>query len=252
MPSHRAAPPRRHAAPPRGRRRAETVRPRYGRLAVLAASVSVTGIAMLGGVGVLPSVASGSSGSSGDRPGPGNGSDQVLAGASTSPSVDPVDPSDPSGTASGTAADQVETEVTTEPVDPPVPADSGDGQRIVFDQSDQRVWLVRDDGSVARTYLVSGSLYDNLDPGTYSVYSRSAHATGIEQSGTMRYFVRFTEGTGGGAIGFHDIPLSGGEPVQSIAQLGTPQSHGCVRQARKDAIALWGFAPIGTEVDVTA
>jgi lipoprotein-anchoring transpeptidase ErfK/SrfK len=251
MPSHRAQPPRRRAAPPRGRRRAEPVHPRYGRLAVLAASVGVTGIAMLGGVGVLPSVASGSGGSSGDQRGAGEGSDQVLAGASTSVSVDPSDLSDPSHTSSGTA-DQVETEVTTEPVDPPVPADSGEGRRIVFDQSDQRVWLVSDDGSVARTYLVSGSRYDNLDPGTYSVYSRSANATGIEQSGTMRYFVRFTEGTGGGAIGFHDIPLSGGEPVQSTDQLGTPQSHGCVRQARKDAIALWGFAPVGTEVDVVA
>jgi lipoprotein-anchoring transpeptidase ErfK/SrfK len=40
--------------------------------------------------------------------------------------------------------------------------------------------------------------------------------------------------------------------VQTAAQLGTPQSHGCIRQEREDAIALWDFAPIGTEVDVTA
>jgi hypothetical protein len=141
--------------------------------------------------------------------------------------------------------------VTTDP-NPPVPEDSGDGRRIVFDQSDQRVWLVDDDGDVERTYLVSGSLYDNLEPGTYSVYSRSEQAWGIDDSGTMRYFVRFTEGTNGAAIGFHDIPIDDGEPVQTVAELGTPQSHGCVRQERDDAIALWEFAPIGTEVDVTA
>jgi len=128
---------------------------------------------------------------------------------------------------------------------------SGDGRRIVFDQSDQRVWLVDDDGSVERTYLVSGSLSDNLHPGTYSVYSRSEHAWGVDDSGTMQYFVRFTEGTNGAAIGFHDIPMLDGQPVQTVAQLGTPQSHGCVR-LRKDAIALWDFAPVGTEVDVTA
>ncbi len=132
------------------------------------------------------------------------------------------------------------------------PTDSGDGRRIVFDQSDQRVWLVDDDEDVERTYLVSGSLYDNLEPGTYSVYSRSEQAWGIDDSGTMKYFVRFTEGTNGAAIGFHDIPIDDGALVQTVAELGTPQSHGCIRQEREDAIALWEFAPIGTEVDVTA
>ena len=39
---------------------------------------------------------------------------------------------------------------------------------------------------------------------------------------------------------------------QTVDELGTPQSHGCVRQERDDAIALWEFAPIGTEVEVTA
>ena len=134
----------------------------------------------------------------------------------------------------------------------PVPDDSGAGRRIVFDQSDQRVWLVDDDEDVERTYLVSGSLYDNLEPGTYSVYSRSEQAWGIDDSGTMKYFVRFTKGPNGAAIGFHDIPIDNGELVQTVEQLGTPQSHGCVRQERDDAIALWEFAPVGTEVDVTA
>ena len=95
-------------------------------------------------------------------------------------------------------------------------------RRIVFDQSDQRVWLVDDDETVERTYLVSGSLYDNLDPGTYSVYSRSEQAWGIDDSGTMQYFVRFTEGDNGAAIGFHDIPIDDGELVQTVDQLGTP------------------------------
>ena len=137
-------------------------------------------------------------------------------------------------------------------LDPPVPAGSGEGRRIVFDQSDQRVWLVDEDGTVERTYPVSGSRYDNLFPGTYSVYSRSEQAWGVDDSGTMKYFVRFTQGTNGAAIGFHDIPIANGQLVQTAAQLGTPQSHGCIRQLRSDAIALWDFAPVGTEVDVTA
>jgi lipoprotein-anchoring transpeptidase ErfK/SrfK len=234
------------------------VQPRYGRLAVLGASLSVTGIAMLGGVGVLPSVANGDSGGGGTvNDSATAGSHGVLAGATTTPSATASAPS--SGRSAAQADSQAPAQASSQPSsqvsgapEPPVPEDSGEGRRVVFDQSDQRVWLVDDDEEVQRTYPVSGSLYDNLDPGTYSVYSRSEDAVGIDDSGTMKYFVRFTEGDNGAAIGFHDIPVNDGALVQTVAQLGTPQSHGCIRQERPDAIALWEFAPIGTEVDVTA
>ena len=51
-------------------------------------------------------------------------------------------------------------------VETALPAGSGDGRRVVFSESQQRVWLVDEDEQVQRTYLVSGSVYDNLDPGT--------------------------------------------------------------------------------------
>ena len=97
---------------------------------------------------------------------------------------------------------------------------------------------------------MSGSRYDNLDAGTYQVYSRSRRASGIGDSGTMRYMVRFTVGDSA-PIGFHDIPVLDGQRVQTRKELGTPQSHGCVRQWRPDAKALWRFAPVGTTVVVT-
>jgi hypothetical protein len=134
---------------------------------------------------------------------------------------------------------------------PTLPADSGTGRRIVFSMGDQRVWLVGDDDDVERTYLVSGSLTDNLHPGTYSVYSKSEDAVGIDDSGTMKYMVRFAHGPNA-AIGFHDIPVLDGAKVQTVDQLGTPQSHGCIRQQRADAKALWDFAPVGTTVVVVA
>jgi hypothetical protein len=130
-------------------------------------------------------------------------------------------------------------------------AGTGEGKRVVFDISDQRVWLVEEGDEVRSTYLASGSLYDNLHPGTYEVFSRSRWAVGIDDSGTMEYFVRFTRGRNA-AIGFHSIPRKHGELVQSREELGTPQSHGCIRQARPDAAALWRFAPLGTKVVVTA
>jgi hypothetical protein len=254
MGTHRQESPRRRAAPPPGRRRADKARPRYGRLAVLGASLSVTGIAMLGGVGVLPSVASGDSGE--DRvahAGADTGRSVLASAESSAPSGEPApEPASKQSSTSTPGAGSGTTQETEPPTDPPPPEDSGEGRRIVFDQSDQRVWLIDEDETVERTYLVSGSLYDNLDPGTYEVYSRSEQAWGVDDSGTMQYFVRFTQGDNGAAIGFHDIPVDDGALVQTVDQLGMPQSHGCIRQAREDAIALWEFAPIGTEVDVTA
>jgi hypothetical protein len=136
--------------------------------------------------------------------------------------------------------------------EPAPPAGSGAGRRVVFDLSDQRVWLVGDGGSVRSTYLVSGSVMDNLHPGQYEVYSRSQRATSFDYTSTMRWMVRFTEGATA-AIGFHAIPRdSDGDAVQSLAQLGTPQSHGCIRQRPRDAKTLWDFAPLGTSVVVVA
>jgi len=132
-----------------------------------------------------------------------------------------------------------------------LPPHSGTGRRVVFDIGDQRVWIVGHAGRVQRTYLVSGSVHDNLSPGHYEVYSRSLHAVSYTYEETMRYMVRFASGDNA-AIGFHDIPRDQqGDPVQTRAQLGTPLSSGCIRQARPDAVALWRFADVGTPVVVT-
>jgi len=251
MSRHRAEPPRRRAA-----------RPRYGRLGVLGVSASVCVVALLGGTGVLPSVADEGDTVARDLTGT---STHGKAGASAvlvlDSSKDDV-PEDPERVeVSPTVNPQIDGPETDGPAtNPPaadpsadqaLPADSGDGRRVVFSEARQRVWLVDDDGDVDRTYPVSGSLYDNLDPGSYEVYSRSEQAYAFDGSGSMKYFVRFATGDTGAAIGFHDIPVdNSGDLVQTVDQLGTPQSHGCVRQQRDDAIALWEFAPIGTEVVV--
>jgi lipoprotein-anchoring transpeptidase ErfK/SrfK len=67
----------------------------------------------------------------------------------------------------------------------------------------------------------------------------------------MKYMVRFAHGNNA-AIGFHDVPVKDGKLIQTRAQLGTPESHGCIRQWRPDAQALWRFAPLGSKVVVVA
>jgi len=192
------------------------------------AALLVTLVAMLGGIGLLPTDGSAAAAATGATP---TGDQAMLATQIIPDATRSLTPSTEDGEA--------------------LPADTGWGRRIVFDLTHQRVWLVDPGDKVRSTYLVSGSVFDNLRPGTYSVYSRSRWAVGVDDSGTMQYFVRFAHGARA-AIGFHSIPTKDGHLLQTLAQLGTPQSHGCIRQALPDAVRLWNFAPVGTKVVVTA
>ena len=129
-----------------------------------------------------------------------------------------------------------------------LPPESGSGKRMVFSISQQRVWWVDASGEELRTALVSGRA-NTPQIGTFQVYSKTEHATGLDGS-KMDYFVRFTKGPQGWAIGFHNIPRVNGEPVQSEEQLGQTLSHGCIRQAEADAVFTWNFLEIGSTVVV--
>lgn len=130
-----------------------------------------------------------------------------------------------------------------------VPANSGSGRRVIYALQAQRVWLVNEDESLHGTWLVSGRA-GVPRPGTYSVFSRSRHARAAAPGVTMEYMVRFVR-TQGLPIGFHSLPVNRrGVPLQTVEQLGTYQSLGCVRQRYEDAVTMWNFAHIGTPVVV--
>lgn len=135
------------------------------------------------------------------------------------------------------------------PNHPPAPAGSGQGRRIVYSNGGQRVWLVETDGSIVDSYLVSGRV-DTPDPGVYTVFSKSERAWAGHHGITMDHMVRFAYGRRL-AIGFHSIPVyADGEPMQTLDQLGTYQSAGCVRQDPIKAELLYHWAEIGTTVVV--
>lgn len=231
MGKHRAEPPPR-------------VRPRLGRLAAATLALSVTGVALLSGIGVI-NLDVDSVSASPKSPVSANGSASSDAGnpvpKTTAGSKNPATPAPPATPDPNMRAGDV--------ADTALPAGTGKGRRVVFSIEDQRVWLVGADNRPTDTYLVSGSVTDNLKPGTYDVFSRSRWAVGIDDSGVMEYFVRFTRGENA-AIGFHSIPTKSGKALQTEAELGTPQSHGCIRQRLADAKRMWAFAPVGTEVVV--
>src|SRR3954454_14574985 len=213
-------------------------RPRYGRMAAAGLSLVVTMIALLGGIGLLPLHGGGAA--AGDRPSAGG---TAAAGASDTGSAAA------SSVGSGRSVSDADQTPVTDPA--ALPSGSGSGRRVVFSEGAQRVWLVDSSGAVAATYLVSGSVTHNLAAGRYEVYSRSRWAVGVQDTGVMQYFVRFAHGAHA-AIGFHSIPTKNGTPLQTVAQLGTPQSHGCIRQRIADARRLWSFADVGTDVVVLA
>ena len=72
---------------------------------------------------------------------------------------------------------------------PPMPADSGQGtgKRVVYDRAGQRVWAVDDQERVVRSYLVTGSQYNNELPGRHEVYSK---LRAVDRRGTARPICR--------------------------------------------------------------
>jgi lipoprotein-anchoring transpeptidase ErfK/SrfK len=134
---------------------------------------------------------------------------------------------------------------------PPLPAESGTGRRIVYANELQWVWIVEEDGSVVRSLPVSGRKYVP-NPGTYDVFGQDEYTQNMFfPEIKMRYMTRFAISPNGkNYIGFHAIPYKNGEPMQSVDQLGTFQSGGCIRMTEDDAIFVFNWAGLGTKVVV--
>ncbi|MEO8162962.1 MAG: L,D-transpeptidase [Ilumatobacteraceae bacterium] len=133
---------------------------------------------------------------------------------------------------------------------PQVPHKSGTGRRIVYASRMQRAWVVNADNVIVRTFLVSGRRAVPK-PGTYRVFSQSVTSfSPILPGVTFRFMTRFAIGPDGGNIGFHELPLRNGKPMQTTDQLGTYQGSGCLRSTTADAKFIFQWAHIGTTVVV--
>jgi ribosomal protein L24E len=139
--------------------------------------------------------------------------------------------------------------VAMSPSGPPLPPNSGFGRRIVYSNSQQRVWTVEDNGRVSHTFLVSGR-HGLPSAGVHQVYSKVPSSPSGDL--TLPWTLRFAVSDRGNPIDFHGIPIDpGGRPIEPDSLLGTPQSHGCVRMSQVDAKTLWDWATVGTIVVVT-
>lgn len=124
----------------------------------------------------------------------------------------------------------------------------GSGERIIYDNTHNRVYLIEATGELVKAHLVSGRR-GIPSPGRYNVYSKSRYAYAPHDGITMEYMVRFARGEW--PYGFHSIPVWPDKvPLQNSEQLGTSRSGGCVRQEFDDAEYVFGWADIGTRVIV--
>ena len=140
---------------------------------------------------------------------------------------------------------------TSGPESPPLPENSGSGRRLVYQRAGQRVWAVDENEIVIRSWLVSGSKYDNELPGVHEVYSRSETSIAWDGKAYFNLMVRWLK-TSDDAIGFHALPIKVADNslYQTEAELGQRLSGGCQRQANLDAEFTWEFAQVGTPVVV--
>jgi lipoprotein-anchoring transpeptidase ErfK/SrfK len=142
---------------------------------------------------------------------------------------------------------------------PPYPQiGAGTGQRIIYSNSGQQVWLINEDETLYDTYLVTGRK-GIPPPGRYPVFSKSVKAYAPYGGITMKHMVRFVRPysiikprdgkLNQWSYGFHSIPrYPDGSQLHTV--LGTFGSGGCVRQADHKAKALYEWTPIGTPVYV--
>ncbi|MFE4534999.1 L,D-transpeptidase [Streptomyces scopuliridis] len=128
------------------------------------------------------------------------------------------------------------------PKDPKaLPAESGEGERVVYALADRRVWLVEKSGRVMRTFPVMPSTV-SPEAGSYQVTSRSGSVTGSDGV-RIEHVVRFAL-VGDVAIGFSaavDGTLSSPDPTLKT---------GGVRMKVADGNAMWTFATVGSKVVV--
>ncbi|TQJ55113.1 L,D-transpeptidase [Streptomyces sp. NBC_00080] len=122
-----------------------------------------------------------------------------------------------------------------------LPADSGLGARVVYSLDDDRVWLVRSDGGVRRTFKVAPG---SVDPplGNYAVTSRAGAVTGTDGT-PIEHVVRFAT-VNDVTIGF-SAALDG-----SLPEPDPTVRTGGIRQTVADGDAMWDFATIGQSVVV--
>lgn len=128
---------------------------------------------------------------------------------------------------------------------------AGKGKRIEIDLSEQKLKLI-ENGKVISIRTISTGKWSTPTPiGEYKTRNKITTAYSKPYGLYMEYWMAFSND---GSYGLHALPFwklaKGGKLYEGANHLGTPVSHGCIRQSLADAKSLYEWAPVGTPVKI--
>ncbi|MEO3976134.1 L,D-transpeptidase [Streptomyces sp. CAU 1734] len=128
------------------------------------------------------------------------------------------------------------------PAKPPaIPADSGQGKRVVYSLGQDRAWLVNDAGKATATFAVWPGTKDPA-PGSHKVTFRKPSGTGSDGVPVER--IIYFANSGGVTIAF-SAATDGSSPKPIIGK-----ETGAVRMKTEDSKSLWDFTVSGSTIVV--
>lgn len=130
---------------------------------------------------------------------------------------------------------------------------AGTGKKIVISLSKQQMILYEKGRVVSVRKISSGKWSMPTPTGEFAVKNKIPVAYSKAYGLYMENWMAFSPD---GRYGLHSLPYwrlsGGGRLYEGAAHIGTPVSHGCVRQTLADSKTLFDWATVGTPVSIKA
>lgn len=128
---------------------------------------------------------------------------------------------------------------------------AGSGKKIVVSLSKQSMTLFEKGRPVSVRKISSGKWSTPTPVGEFKVKNKISVAYSRAYGLYMENWMAFSAD---GRYGLHSLPYwklkDGGKLYEGAAHIGTPVSHGCVRQTLVDSKTLFDWTPVGTPVTI--
>lgn len=125
------------------------------------------------------------------------------------------------------------------------------GKSIIVNLKKQELKLIQRGRVISIRKISSGKWSTPTPVGNFKIKNKIAVAYSREFDLYMEHWMAISPD---GAYGLHALPYwklkNGGKRYEGASHIGTPVSHGCIRQSLDDATSLFEWAPIGTPVKV--
>ncbi len=125
------------------------------------------------------------------------------------------------------------------------------GKKILVNLKKQEMYLVENGVTISTRRISSGKWSTPTPVGTYKTRNKITVAYSRPYKLYMEYWMAITPD---GKYGLHSLPYwktKKGKLYEGAAHIGTPVSHGCIRQTVADAKSLYEWAPVGTPVVIS-